>query len=109
MTKAEFYEDGSHLLTGFELFGHTGYGECGSDIVCAAISALTQAAANGITEVLGLKADIRVNEETGFLSVSVPEYRESGVQVLLKTLRFSLDEIAKDYPGTIRIIFRERR
>ena len=29
---------------GFDAHGHTGYAECGEDIVCAAVSAITQTA-----------------------------------------------------------------
>ena len=35
---------------GFECSGHAGYAEAGSDIVCSAVSALTAATANGLTE-----------------------------------------------------------
>ena len=34
---------------GFDAHGHTGYAECGEDIVCAAVSAITQTAAMGVS------------------------------------------------------------
>ena len=37
---------------GFDAHGHTGYAECGEDIVCAAVSAITQTAAMGVSEPL---------------------------------------------------------
>ena len=38
-----FLKDGKPI--GFDAHGHTGYAECGEDIVCAAVSAITQTAA----------------------------------------------------------------
>ncbi|MBQ9855288.1 MAG: ribosomal-processing cysteine protease Prp, partial [Clostridia bacterium] len=48
MTKVVFYSDEKGMIWGFEASGHAGYAESGSDIVCAAISALTQATAGGL-------------------------------------------------------------
>lgn len=41
MTRITLFRSRSHAI-GFEAEGHTGYAEEGSDIVCAAVSALTQ-------------------------------------------------------------------
>ena len=100
-------------MDGFEAAGHAGYASRGSDIVCAAISALTQYTANGISEVIKAPADGRMDEDTGYLSVrilpSASLKQLTDAQILLKTLKMTLTEISKDYPGTIRIIIRERR
>ncbi|MBQ3080545.1 MAG: ribosomal-processing cysteine protease Prp [Clostridia bacterium] len=113
MTKVVFItlEDGR--LWGFEASGHAGYGEYGTDIVCAAISALTQSTVGGITEVIGAKVHHRMDEKTGYLQMTLSnetdEETVEKAQILLKTLKMALTEISKDYPGTIRIINRERR
>ena len=39
MTRCEFFME-DERITGFSVSGHSGYAEEGSDIVCAAISAL---------------------------------------------------------------------
>ncbi len=113
MTKVVFTKRADGLLVGFEASGHAGYAEYGSDIVCAAISALTQSTLIGITEVVGAKVRHKVNEETGYLSVGLEESDDfksiQKSQILLETLKMTLTEISKDYPGTIRIIIRERR
>lgn len=44
--------------------GHSGYEESGKDIVCAGISALTQAALWGLEEVVKISLDVKL-EETG--------------------------------------------
>ena len=68
-TIALFSRDGG--LVGFEAKGHSGHGEAGTDIVCSAVSALTTAAANGITEILHLPAIIQTAD--GWLYVMLEE------------------------------------
>ena len=101
------------VIRGFEASGHAGYAEAGSDIVCAAISALTQATAGGISEVVKAPIDTRMDEDTGYFSCmiksSATDEEVNNAQILLKTLKMALTEISRDYPGTIRIIIRERR
>ena len=113
MTRVTFFEREDGCPIGFEASGHSGYGEYGSDIVCAAISALTQAAAQGVAEVAGAPVSSKTNEDTGYLDCIIQngatDKQLSDAQILLKTLKLALTAISKDYPGTIRIIIRERR
>ena len=112
MTKVVFYTLDS-VIRGFEASGHAGYAEAGSDIVCAAISALTQATAGGLSEVVKAPVQTKMNEDTGYLSCVIDSSCDgetlSKAQILLVTLKMALTEISRDYPGTIRIIIRERR
>ena len=113
MTKVVFYLDEKGNLSGFEASGHAGYGVSGSDIVCAAISALTQATAGGLSEVVKAPVKTKMDEDTGYfscmISSSCDEATLSKAQILLVTMKMALTEISRDYPGTIRIIIRERR
>ena len=113
MTKVTFFKRKDGLFDGFEASGHSGYGVSGSDIVCAAVSALTQAAAGGISEVVKAPAETRTDENIGYFSLTIganatKEAMEKA-QILLETLKMALEAISNDYPGTIRIILRERR
>ena len=47
-------------ITGFSVSGHSGYAESGSDIVCAAITAIVTMAEATINDVCGAKAKVRV-------------------------------------------------
>ena len=113
MTRVTFFEREDGCPIGFEASGHSGYGEYGSDIVCAAISALTQAASQGIAEVAGAPVSSGMDEDTGYLSCVIQsgandkQIHDAGI--LLQTLKLALTAISNDYPGTIRIIIRERR
>lgn len=113
MTKVVFYQSDKGEILGFEASGHAGYGEYGSDIVCAAISALTQATAGGLSEVVKAPVKTKTDEDTGYLSCLIDSGCDdetlSKAQILLVTMKMALTEISRDYPGTIRIIIRERR
>lgn len=79
--------------------GHTGYAESGYDIVCAAVSALTEAAANGLREVAG----IRVKDTTrdGYKEFSIGEYNQS-TDAILETMALALKDIANQYPRYLK-------
>lgn len=49
-------------IVGFEANGHAGFDEEGSDIVCSAVSALTQTIALGLQERLQLPVGLSINE-----------------------------------------------
>ena len=102
--------DGS--LSGFDCRGHANYADAGGDIVCAAISALTQGTLNGLLNVLQAPVDYRIDEKDGILTASlgeVPEGKRAGAQLLLETLVSALQSIEADYARFLRVIFKERR
>ena len=102
--------DGS--LSGFDCRGHANYADAGEDIVCAAISALTQGTLNGLLNVLQAPVDYRIDEKDGILTASlgeVPEGKRAGAQLLLETLVSALQSIEADYARFLRVIFKERR
>ena len=47
MTKVVFYRS-CGTFYGFEEQGHTGYGEAGDDVLCAALSAMTMLIVNAV-------------------------------------------------------------
>ena len=64
MTRCEFFTEDDRI-TGFSVSGHSGYAEAGSDIVCAAISAVVAMAETTINDVCGAKAKVRVKNGKG--------------------------------------------
>ena len=114
MTRITFFKhDGLYL--GFSCEGHTGYDEHGKDIVCAAVSALTQGTCLGISDVVGAKLTMRIDPEKGILKAMLDDGQDEDIikttQVLLETLEKALISIEQDsqYAGAIRITTRERR
>ena len=108
-----FYRRADGALTGYRAQGHTGYAEAGQDIVCAAISALTQSTLNGLKNVLKAPVMFEQDDRRAFIEAQLtPEATEeqiSQAQLLLVTLLEGLQAIQRGYPRNVRIIFKERR
>ncbi len=79
--------------------GHTGIR--GESIVCAAVSSACYMAANTITDVLLIDADISLRD--GFMKVMVGDNDIDGIQVILQGLQMHLEQLAEQYPNKIRI------
>lgn len=113
MTQVTLFTRKNGEITGFAAKGHAGYADAGEDIVCAAISALTQSTEYGLTEVIHAPVERRLNEKRANyeveLSDSATQSQRQQAQILLKTLEGALQSIASEYPRNIRIIFQERR
>ena len=91
---------------GFECTGHAGYDEIGYDIVCAGVSALTIACANGLKELA--QCPVEVREKDGHLKVTLippltDKQKEQG-ELLLKVLFLGIEDIAATYPAHVRLV-----
>ena len=112
-TTVTFLKRSDGALLGYRANGHSGYAESGADIVCAAISALTQTTLNGLKN--GLKAPVMFaqDDDGAFIeAILTPEASEDQIrqaQLLLVTLLEGLQAIQRGYPRNLRIIFKERR
>ncbi len=73
MIRAVFFEGENGR--GFEISGHAG-GNAGTDIVCAAVSSAVYMAANTVTEIIKVHADI--SEQDGHLTFSVGGSTKNG-------------------------------
>ena len=104
MTTIVFYRTEEGIL-GFKAQDHAGYAPEGSDIVCAAISALTQTTVVGLNEVVGVSCQWEMDD--GFLSCFLPrdlsqdQWEQS--QIVLETLFKGLAAIRTDYDEYLSI------
>ena len=64
---------------GFLLKGHAGYGEQGEDLACAGISAITQTALLGITDVLKIKAKVTLEEGVKHILENIDYWKKAPV------------------------------
>ena len=105
MTRCEFFTDNDRI-TGFSISGHSGYGEAGSDIVCAAISAVVTMAEATINDVCGAKAKVRVKEEDARVTLMLPTScdEEEAVQAVLAGMLITLISMRDDYPDYIEVL-----
>ncbi len=93
-----FTEDDAPV--GFEISGHSGSGEQGSDIVCAAVSSAAYLAANTITDVLFVKAEIDLDDDGYFRFLIRPD---NTAQAILKGLQMHLEALAQEYPANVKV------
>ena len=100
MIHADFVKTGD-LLTGFCLTGHAGYDDYGHDIVCASVTSAVQMAANGITEVLKLGAQVDVGENEIKMTLDRADAKKG--QAFLQALLLHPNLLSEDYEGTIQV------
>ena len=67
-------------MLGFSAKGHAGYADAGEDIVCAAISALTQATEYGLTEVIHAPVEHRLNEKRADYAVELADSADTATR-----------------------------
>ena len=105
MTRCEFFTEDDRI-TGFSVSGHSGYAEAGSDIVCAAISAIVTMAEATINEVCGAKAKVRVKDEQARITLTLPAScdEEDAVQAVLAGMMITLCSLRDDYPDYIEVL-----
>ena len=102
-----FYRNGSPA--GFLAKGHTGYAEAGEDIVCAAVSALTQTAYLGVAELA--KAEVTVKQKDGelrvMLSEGISDEEREKAELILGTMLLGLRSIEENYSDYLKVLKRE--
>ena len=92
-------------LVGFELKGHSGYAEHGSDIVCASVSSAAYMTANTITEIIGVSADISVDD--GYMKMKLTSQNALKAQDILRGFELHINELSQQYPINIKVQFSE--
>ena len=93
-------------IKGFSVSGHSGYAESGSDIICAAITAIVTMAEATINDVCGAKAKVRVKEEDARVTLTLPTScdEEETVQAVLSGMLLTLISLKEDYPDYIEVL-----
>ncbi len=105
MTRCEFFT-ADDRITGFSVSGHSGYAESGSDIVCAAISAVVAMTEATINDVCGAKAKVRVKEADARITLTLPTAcdEEESVQAVLAGMLLYLCNLRDEYPDYIEVL-----
>lgn len=108
MTVITVFKRNGRIL-GFSAKGHAGFARSGEDIVCAAISALTQTTAMGVIEIVHCPVSFDVNdgELSLMLKDGVSDEKQREVELLVGTMLLGLSSIKKEYNGYLKLIERE--
>ena len=102
MTKISIVRNQQLRIIEFSVQGHSNYANYGEDIVCAGISALTQATLLGLLE--HLKMVVAHEVKPGFLKVTLTEsLLDERSDAILETMVLGLKQIAQTYKKHVRI------
>jgi len=105
MTKVTFFKRNG-VYYGFRETGHTGFGEAGDDILCAALSAMTMLIINTIEISYASRVDYTIDEETTDITVkclsALPEYEKDekkrfAISGLFSAYFYQLNDMLEDY------------
>lgn len=105
MTKVAF-TTADDRITGFCCSGHSGYGEAGTDILCAAISAAISLTECIVNDICGTRAKVRVNEDDASITLTLPAAcdEEETVQAALAGLMAYLVDLRDQYPDYLDVL-----
>ena len=105
MTTITFYKSNG-IYYGFEEQGHTGYGESGDDVLCAALSSMTMLIINAIEVSYASSVDYQIDDVTTDIRVIVksalPKYesdekKQFAVSGLIQAYFLQLMDLIEDY------------
>ena len=105
MTKIVFFRSGG-VYYGFEEHGHTGYGDAGDDILCAALSAMTMLVINTIEVAYASDVEYTVDDGAAHIMVrakaALPEFEEDerkryAVSGLFLSYFYQLNDLREEY------------
>ena len=107
MTTVTFLTEDARII-GFDVQGHSGWGESGEDIVCAAITSAVRLAECAVNDVLGLEAAVKVRQKDAYLSLKLPaklgQTAESTCQTLMTALMVHFAQLHEEYPDHIIVL-----
>ena len=116
MTKIVFFRSGG-IFYGFEEEGHTGYGEAGEDILCAAISSMTMLLINTIEVAYASRVDydieegdtrIRVRARAALPEYESDDYKRYAVSGIMMGYYCQLSDMLEEYGDYLDVSVEDR-
>ena len=103
MLEITFYRDGVGRFAGFAARGHADFAEYGQDIVCAAVSAILQAARLGLEHYAA--GEIEATQEPGAMQVIVTEGRrdDESIAAIGTTADLSVTQVVRRFADHVSI------
>lgn len=93
-------------ILGFSMEDHAGYGEQGSDILCAAISSAAYMTANTLTDVLNVSPEI-LEVDDGYMYIRVFPEDASLCRNLFAGFKLHMVGLEEQYPENIQVNYLE--
>ena len=105
MTKVTVSYEGERIVR-LTCEGHAGKTAAGSNIVCAAVSILTQNCVNALERIAGVAPLAAADEARALINISLPAcaaQQDHDAQVILQTAVLGLSDIASTYPTLVKL------
>lgn len=102
MLEVTFYRDSRQRPSSFVARGHAEFAEHGEDVVCAAVSAVLQAARLGLESYAGI--NLAVAQDEGTLDLRWPESERDNLALgaIVGTAELAVEQIASQYPSHVK-------
>ncbi len=116
MTKIVFYRSNG-VYYGFEEQGHTGFGEAGDDVLCAALSSMTMLIVNAVELAYASDVEYDVNEGATRIVVrakaALPEFESDerkrfAVSGIFLAYYYQLNDLTNDYSDFLEVEVEDR-
>ena len=113
MTKAKF-NFGDYGLSSFEISGHSGYSNYGSDIVCSSITTAVFTTLNLLDKMFPEHYELVQDEKKGYIKCVINfDYqngeRSSFLAVIIQNLIDVLSNIEGEYPKHLQVIINKAK
>lgn len=102
MSSVRFFYRGDDII-GFEIFGHSTEAETDEEgkIVCSALSSAAYMTVNTLTEIVGAKADLEIDDALMRFSVTS---KIDASQTMLEGFWLHVTQLAKEYGQRITVL-----
>ena len=106
MINVDFLVDNQGSILGFQISGHSGFAEIGSDIVCAAVSSAAFMTTNTITDILKINAGTFV-DNSGKMFVKIKNEISISCKDILLGFKLHMISLEEMYPENITVNYLE--
>ncbi len=103
MVEVIFRKDSRLRLSSVSAHGHTEWSASGTDIICAAVSAILQAARLGVEQVAAVPLSVTQHEGTIELRWEESARDDPALRAIVRTAELSLAQIADQYPEHVLV------
>ena len=102
MIKVTFFRKGG-LIEAFKIEGHAETAEYGEDLVCAAVSGISQSVLLGLQVHLQKEMDWSIDEKDGRMKMKLLSEIDQETEAVLQAMLLGLREISREHPKAIQI------
>ena len=106
MIAAYFFTAKNGNLLGFSVSGHAEMDEPGKDVLCAVVSSAAYMTANTITDIIGVSADITM-DEMGSMTLRISPNDSYRCREILLGFKLHMVILEDQYPENIKVNYTE--